>query len=116
VMATRNSATGMFDTPGAMVGGLLSGMNYCTLTGDELTIYCEYAQSGMQSQLWQATRPDLTAAFSAISLVPDIDDNDGSVELSDPSITPDGTWLLYATDTRNNHADLRIVERDCFAK
>jgi hypothetical protein len=110
VMASRDPG-GSFTTPGATVGGMSAGMTYCTLTRDELTIYCEATPVAPHSQLWVATRTRADMAFGNAGPVPGFDG--AGFDFGDPSITPVGDRLLYGTARVGNNQDLRLVERDC---
>lgn len=111
VMAQRGATE--FDTPGTPVLGVLSEMRFCTLTGDELTIYCETSVvNGQPTQLWQASRASLTAQFTNAGQVPDLDTTGRFV--GDPAISSDGTLLLYASGPDSSTGqDLRLAERTC---
>jgi hypothetical protein len=111
VMAQRGATE--FDTPGTPVLGVLSEMRFCTLTGDELTIYCETSVvNGQPTQLWQASRASLAAQFANAGQVPDLDTTGRFV--GDPAISSDGTLLLYASGPDSSTGqDLRLAERTC---
>lgn len=113
LMASRPDVSQDFATRGVPVV-LLSGMKYCSLTGDELTIYCETKPAGTAPlQLWQATRERLDSPFSNVQPVPGIDTT--GFDAGDPSISADGRRLLYAISSigTDNAADLQLVERRC---
>jgi hypothetical protein len=110
-MASRTDVSQDFASPGVPVL-LPVGMKYCSLTGDELTIYCETEVSGAPDlQLWQATRKDLGSQFGEAQKVPDLDTT--GFDVSDPSISADGRQLLYGVSVGGANADLRLVERRC---
>jgi WD40-like Beta Propeller Repeat len=94
---------------GTRVNGLPLGLGYCSLTADERSIFCEVGPPARKPQVWQATRPSLTAAFGPPSPVLELMSGD---EDGDPSITADGTQLVYAT-TRSGSSDLRVFRRAC---
>jgi hypothetical protein len=111
MMATRTPG-GDFDTPGTTVGGLTTGMAYCTLSSDELTILCEATPNNRRSELWQATRSSIAADFRDAGPVPDVGVVAGS-DVGDPSLNATGDRLLYATGPLDQTQDLVVVERDC---
>jgi hypothetical protein len=86
----------------------LSGGQYCALSADERTIYCEVTASGM-AQVWQATRESPTASFGAMAPVGELA---STFEDGDPSLTEDGLHLVFAS-TRDGSNDLYIVDRAC---
>jgi len=118
VWVTQRAQRGdAFAGVGARVEGLPEGMTYCSLSSDERTIYCEAAApllSGQDVQVWRAMRSDRAAAFGATAAdqaqpVPEL-----ASELvdGDPSITSDGTQLVYASGL-DAAADLVLLERAC---
>jgi hypothetical protein len=111
VMAQRGATE--FDTPGTPVLGVLSEMRFCTLTADELTIYCETSVATDQpTQLWQASRTTGTEQFTNAGQIPDLDTTGRFV--GDPAITSDGKLLIYASGpSLSSGQDLRLAERTC---
>jgi hypothetical protein len=103
-MASR-SACGEAFAGDAPVG--LSGGQYCALSGDELTIYCEVTTSG-KAQVWQATR-GAGASFGAMTPVTEL--ASGS-EDGDPSLTEDGLHLVFAS-AREGSNDIFVADRAC---
>ena len=105
-LTSRPTTAAPFTDGGAIIDSLPINLGWCTLTTDELTIFCEADLASEKVQIWTATRSSLGAPFSTAGPMPALDgdlNRDG-----DPSISADGTELVISSDT-----NLRELIRTC---
>jgi hypothetical protein len=112
MVATRDIRSLEFTTAGVPAGA--PDLQFVALDDAELTIYGEHVVSG-RAQLWQATRPNLAAPFSAFREIAELADA-APFESGDPSVTGDGAHLVYSSTrigTGDGPNDIYVAERRC---
>lgn len=108
-LVSRRDTTAVDFTRGDEITGWTEALNFCSLSSDELAIYCE-AKPGSQLQIWKATRSNRSDLFLDPARLPDFDETRNA---GDPTLTADGKLMLYSANAPGDDHDLRIVERRC---